>query len=102
MAKSSSRALAAMSAAAGRIRGWSDCWCLALAATGRVDAAVEPWMNPWDSGPFPVIMEEAGGVFSAWDGTPGIHRRTALAAAPALHAELVELLRPYDPPKMGK
>lgn len=95
-------ALAAMSAAAGRIRGWSDCWCLALAATGRVDAAVEPWMNPWDSGPFPVILEEAGGVFSAWDGTPGIHRRTAVAAAPALHAELVELLRPYDPPKMGK
>jgi fructose-1,6-bisphosphatase/inositol monophosphatase family enzyme len=57
-------------------------------------------MNPWDSGPFPVIMEEAGGVFSAWDGTPGIHRRTALAAAPALHAELVELLRPHDLPKM--
>lgn len=85
-------ALDALSASAGRIRGWSDCYCLALAATGRCDAAVEPWMNPWDSGPFPVIFEEAGGTFSAWDGTPGIHRRTAVAANPALHAELVQLL----------
>ena len=88
-------ALDALSAAAGRMRGWSDCYCLALAATGRCDAAVEPWMNPWDSGPFPVIFEEAGGVFSAWDGTPGIHKRTAVAANPALHAELVSMLRGF-------
>ncbi|MCX5641605.1 MAG: hypothetical protein NT059_12465, partial [Planctomycetota bacterium] len=88
-------ALDALSAAAGRMRGWSDCYCLALAATGRCDAAVEPWMNPWDSGPFPVIFEEAGGVFSSWDGTPGIHGKTAVAANPALHAELVALLRDY-------
>jgi histidinol-phosphatase len=37
-------------------------------------------------------MEEAGGAFSAWDGTPGIHARTAVAANPALHAELLRLL----------
>ena len=86
-------ALDALSTAAGRIRGWSDCYCLALAATGRCDAAVEPWMNPWDSGPFPVIFEEAGGTFSAWDGTPGVHRRTAVAANPALHRQLLEVLR---------
>ena len=86
-------ALDALSAQAGRIRGWTDCYCMALVATGRCDGAVEPCMNAWDSGPFPIIMEEAGGVFSAWDGTPGIHRRTAVAANPALHAELVALLR---------
>jgi histidinol phosphatase-like enzyme (inositol monophosphatase family) len=77
---------------AGRVRGWSDCYALALAATGRCDAVVEPWMNPWDSGPFPVIFEEAGGAFSAWDGTPGIHGRTAVAAHPALHAELLTVI----------
>jgi fructose-1,6-bisphosphatase/inositol monophosphatase family enzyme len=42
-----------------------------------------------------VIVEEAGGAFSAWDGTPGIHRRTAVAANPALHAELVRMLARY-------
>jgi fructose-1,6-bisphosphatase/inositol monophosphatase family enzyme len=52
-------------------------------------------MNPWDSGPFPVIFAEAGGRFTSWDGTPDIRRRTAVAAGPALHAELVDLLRPH-------
>jgi fructose-1,6-bisphosphatase/inositol monophosphatase family enzyme len=84
--------LDALHARAGRVRGWSDCYALALAATGRCDAVVEPWMNPWDSGPFPVIFEEAGGAFSAWDGTPGIHGRTAVAAHPALHAELLTMI----------
>lgn len=84
--------LDALHARAGRVRGWSDCYALALAATGRCDAVVEPWMNPWDSGPFPVIFEEAGGAFSAWDGTPGIHGRTAVAAHPALHAELLSMI----------
>lgn len=89
-------ALEKLHAAAGRIRGWSDCYSLALAATGRCDAAVEPWMNPWDSGPFPIIFEEAGGTFTSWDGTADVRRRTAVAAAPALHAELVELLSAHE------
>ena len=89
------RALQELEAGAGRVRGWSDCYSLALAATGRCDAAVEPLMNPWDSGPFPVIFAEAGGTFTSWDGTADIRRPTAIAAGPALHAELVELLRPH-------
>ena len=86
------RVLDVLHARAGRVRGWSDCYALALAATGRCDAVVEPWMNPWDSGPFPVIFEEAGGAFSAWDGTEGIHGRTAVAAHPSLHAELLAMI----------
>jgi histidinol-phosphatase len=78
--------------AAGRIRGWSDCYALALAATGRCDAVVEPWMNPWDSGPFPVIFAEAGGVFTDWNGRPDLRSRTAVAANPLLHRELLGLL----------
>lgn len=78
--------------AAGRIRGWSDCYVLALAATGRCDAAVEPWMNPWDSGPFPVIFREAGGIFTDWNGGEDVRGRTAVAANPLLHRQLLDLL----------
>lgn len=78
--------------AAGRVRGWSDCYALALAATGRCDAVVEPWMNPWDSGPFPVIFAEAGGVFTDWHGRTDVHGRNAVAANPLLHSELLEIL----------
>jgi len=86
-------ALVAVARAARRVRGWSDCYGGMLVATGRADAWFDPVMNPWDSGPFPVILEEAGGAFTDWHGRADIHGGSAVAAAPALHAELLEVLR---------
>lgn len=86
-------ALVAVARAAGRIRGWSDCYGGMLVATGRADAWFDPIMQPWDSGPFPVILAEAGGAFTDWRGRADIHGGSAVAAAPALHAELLGLLR---------
>lgn len=89
---------------AGRLRGWTDCYGMMLAVTGRCDAAVEPMMMPWDAGPFGLLMREAGGAcsdwmgrHSLWSGTPGERWRTAVAAHPSLHAELVSLLSPHEP-----
>ena len=79
--------------AVGRLRGWSDCYSLALVATGRADLAIDPVMNPWDCGPFPVIIEEAGGTFTDWQGRSGIHGGSCVAANPALHAQALALLR---------
>lgn len=78
---------------AGRIRGWSDCYAGMLVATGRADAWIDPVMHPWDSGPFPVIFEEANGVFTDWNGHCDIHGGSAVAAGAALHRELLPLLR---------
>jgi len=86
-------ALVAIARAAQRVRGWSDCYGGMLVATGRADAWFDPVMNPWDSGPFPVILEEAGGVFTDWHGRADIHGGSAVAAAPALHAELVRVIQ---------
>jgi histidinol phosphatase-like enzyme (inositol monophosphatase family) len=86
-------ALVAIARAAQRVRGWSDCYGGMLVATGRADAWFDPVMNPWDSGPFPVILEEAGGVFTDWHGRANIHGGSAVAAAPALHAELVRVIQ---------
>ena len=82
-------------AAAGSIRGWSDAYLFALAATGRIDAAIDPVMNPWDNAPFPVIFREAGGIFSSWSGEDRIDAGDGLAANPALHAEMLNLLRSW-------
>lgn len=79
--------------AARRVRGWSDCYGGMLVATGRADAWFDPVMNPWDSGPFPVIFKEAGGVFTDWHGRADIHGGSALAAAPELHAELLRTIQ---------
>ena len=86
-------ALARLEASAGRMRGWSDCYSLVLLATGRCQVAVDPLMHPWDCGPFPVIISEAGGVFTNWNGDPGIHGGDSVACHPAMHAEVLRLLR---------
>ena len=80
--------------ASGRLRGWGDCYAFVLAATGRCDLACDPLMNPWDAGHFPVILEEAGGIYSGWDGAPGIRGTNALAGNPALHAQARAIVWP--------
>jgi histidinol phosphatase-like enzyme (inositol monophosphatase family) len=97
-------ALELLAQRAGRLRGWTDCYGMMLAVTGRCDAAVEPMMMPWDAGPFGLLMREAGGTYSdwtgepsLWSGAPGMRWRTAVAAHPSLHAELVALLAPHEP-----
>lgn len=83
--------LVAMARAAGRVRGWSDCYGGMLVATGRADGWLDPVMNPWDSGPFPVILAEAGGVFTDFRGRSDIRGGSAIAGSPAVHAELLRL-----------
>ena len=84
--------LARLEATVGRMRGWSDCYALVLLATGRCDAAIDPVMNPWDCGPFDVIVREAGGVFTDWKGRPGIHGGDSLAAHAATHAAMLRCI----------
>ncbi|HYD01620.1 MAG TPA: inositol monophosphatase family protein [Phycisphaerales bacterium] len=82
-----------LNSAVGSVRGWSDAYLFALAATGRIDLAIDPVMNPWDNGPFPTIFREAGGVFTSWKGEERIDGGDGVAANPVLHAQVLELLR---------
>jgi len=51
-------------------RTWGDCYGYALVATGRADAMLDPVLAVWDAAAVRPIIEEAGGVFTDWDGTP--------------------------------
>ena len=53
---------------AGLVRTWGDCYGHALVATGRAEAMLDPIMNVWDAAALKPIVEEAGGVFTDWDG----------------------------------
>jgi histidinol phosphatase-like enzyme (inositol monophosphatase family) len=57
-------------------------------AAGRVDIWFEPKVQPWDLAPLRVIIEEAGGVFFALDGSRRIDRGSAFGCAPGLAAEV--------------
>jgi myo-inositol-1(or 4)-monophosphatase len=74
------------------LRGWSDAYGYLLVATGRAEAMLDPIMNIWDCGPFPVILQEAGGFFGSWQGEAGHTHMEALASNASLKDELVYLL----------
>lgn len=62
-------------ALAGRVavaRTWGDCYGYVLVATGRAELMVDGRMNPWDVAALIPVIEEAGGVFTDWQGQPGI------------------------------
>jgi myo-inositol-1(or 4)-monophosphatase len=68
---------------------------LAYVACGRFDAHWAYEINPWDSAAGVLLVQEAGGVATAWDGGPyKLASGDYLAAStPELHAALRPLLR---------
>jgi histidinol-phosphatase len=74
-------------------RGWSDAYGYLAVATGRAEVMLDPIMNVWDCGPFPVILKEAGGYFGSWDGQEGHLHNEALACNAALLPEMLKLIK---------
>lgn len=66
----------ALARAARQARTWGDCYGYLLVATGRAEVMLDPLMHAWDSACLQPIIEEAGGVFTDWDG-----RATALGGS---------------------
>jgi histidinol-phosphatase len=72
----------------GRIRGYGDFLHYHLLARGAIDLVIESDLNILDIAALVVIVREAGGVFSDLDGRDiDLDTRSALAGAPALHAQ---------------
>ena len=79
-----------------RMRGWSDCYAYLLAATGRADAVVEPYVNAWDIAPMPVIMREAGGLHTDWAGNDTVYSSNSVASNGRIHEELLRIINDGD------
>jgi histidinol-phosphatase len=75
-----------------RDRAYGDAWSYGLLAEGLVDIVAEFDVKEWDIAPFAVIVEEAGGRFSAVDGSDTIAARSALATNGVLHADVIAAL----------
>ena len=79
-----------------RFRFISDCVQHALVAQGRVDAAIDTIMNPWDICAIVPCVEEAGGVTSDIQGGRDhiVWRRSLISTAtPDLHAQVLRALQ---------
>ena len=73
-------------------RTWGDAYGYALVATGRADIMVDPAMAVWDAAPLLVILEEAGGRFTDWQGNATIDGNEGVATNGVLHEEVLRCL----------
>ncbi|MCF8609974.1 histidinol-phosphatase [Gordonia sp. HY285] len=75
-----------------RVRGYGDFFNYCLVAEGAVDVAAEPEVSLWDLAPLDILVREAGGRFTALDGTPGPAGGSAVASNGRLHDEVLAAL----------
>jgi histidinol-phosphatase len=78
------------------MRAFGDVASLAMLLDGAADLWIEGGVQPWDLAPAQILVEEAGGVFSDFEGRATIRSGEALAGAPAPHAHALAALRAGD------
>ncbi|HEX7154569.1 MAG TPA: histidinol-phosphatase [Thermoanaerobaculia bacterium] len=77
-----------------RTRALGDFWSHMLVAEGAIEIAIEPeGLGHWDAAPLQIIVEEAGGRFSALDGEARPDRGSAVTTNGLVHDAVLELFR---------
>lgn len=79
--------------ATGRQRGFGDYMGYGLVAEGKAEIYAEADLKPWDLAACQVLVEEAGGRFTDFEGRPTIYTGTAFATNGRLHDAALALLR---------
>lgn len=77
-------------------RTWGDCFGYLLVATGRAEVMCDPILSPWDGACLRPIIEEAGGVYTSWEGAPTAFGGSAVATNAALAREVRALIASSD------
>jgi histidinol-phosphatase len=76
-----------------RQRGFGDCYGFVLVAQGSGELMVDRGTHAWDLAAPRVIVEEAGGRMTAWDGRPDIWRPDVIASNGGLHDAALAILQ---------
>lgn len=79
-----------------RSRSYADFYGFVLVAQGSVDVMVDHGVHIWDVAGLKVLIEEAGGAFSDWDGGASIERPDVLASNGKVHAAALAILRNHE------
>lgn len=75
-----------------RVRGYGDFFSYCLLAEGALEIAAEPEVSLWDLASLDVLVREAGGRFTALDGSAGPHGGSAVATNGLLHERVLAQL----------
>lgn len=76
-----------------RQRGFGDFYGFTLLAEGACDLMLEHGVHEWDVSALKAIVEEAGGTFTDWNGTPTTQTPDVLATNGKLHTATLEILK---------
>ena len=85
-------ALRALSQRAWMERAYGDFWQHMLVAEGRIDFALEASVNLWDMAAVQLIVEEAGGRFTDFDGVARPNGGSGISSNGLLHDEVLAAL----------
>ncbi|MDQ6710271.1 MAG: histidinol phosphatase [Candidatus Dormibacteraeota bacterium] len=86
------RAFDAVVEGAWRDRGFGDFWGYALVAEGTGEAMLEPELYPWDLAAPSIVVEEAGGRVTDFNGTRTHGGGSVVASNGLIHDEILERL----------
>ena len=75
-----------------RQRGFGDFYGFVLVAEGAADLMLEHGVHEWDVSALKAIVEEAGGAFTDWKGTPTTATPDVLATNGKLHPATLAIL----------
>jgi histidinol-phosphatase len=79
-----------------RNRAFGDFWGHVLVARGSADVCFEPDLATWDWAAVQVVVEEAGGRMTRFDGSPLEHGGSVLTTNGVLHDEVLARLEAQD------
>jgi histidinol-phosphatase len=78
---------------AAQARGYGDLAGCAMVLTGRAEAFIEAGVQIWDIAPLKILIEEAGGRFTALDGTATHASGSCVASNGLVHQHVLEALQ---------
>jgi histidinol-phosphatase len=76
-----------------RQRGFGDFYGFVLVAQGSGELMIDHGVHAWDVAAIKVLVEEAGGRLTDWDGHSTIHRTDVLASNGKVHDKVLHLLQ---------
>lgn len=74
-----------LEAACGLVRSWGDGYGYLLVATGRAEVMADPLLNEWDAAAVEIVVTEAGGRFTDWQGQGCIDSGDGIATNGLVH-----------------
>ena len=78
-------------------RGYGDLMGVGMILNGLADVWLEAGVQPWDLGPMPILISEAGGRYTSFKGDSSIRDGHAIGSNGHLHDHALERLRAVTP-----